>query len=162
MLRFQYRSFCLPIGTGAAKITSRYLHVLLNFQTHLSVPVDHLSAQDVLNRLSKLAFLCSMTLGWPELDVCFDQSTEINLIDSFIRTSNINSPEGCFAHECLVPCLTNAQGRDAAGKIILTFAMIVFSHSIVSQRVDLWSRPHHRQRLSYSTLVDITFRTEDI
>ena len=63
-------------------------------------------------------------------------SLDINIQYSSARSlgplfhSNINSPEGWFAHECLVPgaelSLIDEQGRDAAGKVIPTSVMITF------------------------------------
>ena len=51
----------------------------------------------------------------------------------------INSTQGCYAHECLVPdaelSLIDEQGKDAAGKFILHISVVSQCH--VFQRVDL-------------------------
>ena len=52
--------------------------------------------------------------------------------------SDINSSQGWFAHECLVPdaelSLIDEQGKDTAGKLILTLISVV-SHCLALQRV---------------------------
>ncbi|KAF8797415.1 hypothetical protein BYT27DRAFT_7265732 [Phlegmacium glaucopus] len=74
--------------------------------------------------------------------------------------SNINNPQGWYAHECLVPgaelSLINEQGRDAARKIILTFIVTSFlikvyckglgsDGSITFQTGDIYGRSGDRQ-----------------
>ena len=52
--------------------------------------------------------------------------------------SDINSSQGWFAHECLVPdaelSLIDEQGKDTAGKLILILISVV-SHCLALQRV---------------------------
>jgi hypothetical protein len=64
------------------------------------------------------------------------QSPGINAADQLTHSlgplfhSDINSPQGWFSHECLVPnaelSLIDEQGKDAADKVILTLIAIVF------------------------------------
>ena len=70
--------------------------------------------------------------------VCFNTLLIVWLFPQDHYSIDINSSQGWFAHECLVPdtelSLIDEQGKDTVGKLVLTLISVV-SHCLALQRV---------------------------